>query len=120
GPNSPLVAIIDEVMARRYWPGENPLGKRFKGQDPRGHHDDWLTVVGVVRDMRRSGIETTPTPHVYEPTGQVLDAGTAEDLVIRTTGNPKTVAEALRPTVRELSSTAILLNVSTMEDQLSD
>jgi len=120
GPNSPLVAIIDEAMARRYWPREKPLGKRFKGQDPRGHHDDWLTVVGVVGDMRRSGLETTPTPHVFEPSRQALDEDTTEDLVIRTTGNSKTVADALRPTVRELSNTAILSNVSTMEDQLSD
>lgn len=120
GPYSPLVAIIDEAMARRYWPGENPLEKHFKGQDPRGHDDDWLTVVGVVRDMRRSGLETTPSPHVYQPSAQALDGAPAEDLVIRTTGNPKAVAESLRPTVRELSSTAILSNVSTIEDQLSD
>ena len=120
GPNSPLVTIIDEAMERRYWPGENPLGKRFKGQDPRGHNDDWLTVVGVVRDMRRSGLETTPTPHVYQPSGQALDGATAEDLVLRTAGNPKTVAEALRPTVRALNSEAILSNVETIEDQLSD
>ena len=100
--------------------GENPLGKRFKGQDPRGHNDDWLTVVGVVRDMRRSGLENTATPHVYQPSGQALDGSTAEDLVLRTTGNPKVVAEALRPAVRALNSTAILSNVSTIEDQLSD
>src|SRR5262249_27895365 len=48
GPNSPLVAIIDQSMARRYWPGENPLGNRIKGQDPRGPNDDWVTIIGVV------------------------------------------------------------------------
>jgi predicted permease len=67
GPNSPLVAIIDESMARRYWPNEGAIGKRFKGQDPRGKSDDWLTVVGIIRDMRRSGLERGPIPHVYEP-----------------------------------------------------
>ncbi len=120
GPNSPLVAIIDEAMGRRYWPGENPLGRRFKGQDPRGHNDDWLTVVGVVRDMRRSGLEAAPTPHVFQPYGQSFDRDRTGDLVLRTSGNSKAVAVALRPTIRELSNTAILSNVSTMEDQLSD
>lgn len=57
GPDSPLVTIVDGSMARRYWPNEDAIGKRFKGQDPRGKSDDWLTVVGIVRDMRRSGLE---------------------------------------------------------------
>jgi predicted permease len=119
GPSSPLVAIIDEAMARRYWPGENALGKRFKGQDPRGHNDDWLTVVGVVRNMRRSGPETAPTPHVFEPYGQALDGDRTGDLVVRTTGTPQAVAATLRHAVRELGSTAILSNVSTLEQQLA-
>jgi Acidobacterial duplicated orphan permease len=120
GPNSPLVAIIDESMARRYWPGQDPIGKRFKGQDPRGHNDDWLTVVGIVRNMRRGGLENNPTPHVFEPYRQALDGDRTGDLVVRTMGNSHTAAAALREAVRELSGTAILSNVSTMEEQLAD
>ncbi|HKW34174.1 MAG TPA: ABC transporter permease [Candidatus Acidoferrum sp.] len=120
GPNSPLVAIIDEAMARRYWANKNPLGKRFKGQDPRGHNDDWLTVVGVVRNMRRSGPETAPTPHVFEPYTQALDGDRTGDLVVRTTKNSQAVAASLRQAVRELSGTAILSSVLTMEDQLAE
>jgi predicted permease len=120
GPDSPLVAIIDESMARRYWQGQDPIGKRFKGQDPRGHNDDWLTVVGVVRDMRRGGLEKNPTPHIFEPYGQDLDGDRTADLVVRTTGNSRGAAAALRQAVRELSSTAILSNVSTMEEQLAE
>jgi predicted permease len=119
-PNSPLVAIIDESMARRYWPGQDPIGKRFKGQDPRGHNDDWLTVVGVVRDMRRGGLEKNPTPHVFQPYGQALDSDRTGDLVVKTTGDSRAVAAALRGSVRELSNTAILSNVSTMDEQLAE
>jgi MacB-like periplasmic core domain len=120
GPQFPLVAIIDESMARRYWPGQDPIGKRFKGQDPRGHNDDWITVVGVVRDMRRSGREKNAVPHVFEPWGQAIDGDRTGYLVVRTTRDSRAVAAALRNTVRGLNDTEILSSVSTMQEQLSD
>jgi putative ABC transport system permease protein len=119
GPQSPLVAIIDESMARRYWPGQDPIGKRFKGQDPRGFNDDWLTVVGVVRDMRRSGVEKSPVPHVFEPWGQAIDGDQTAYLIVRTMSDSRAAAAALRSIVRGLSSTAILSSVSTMQEQLA-
>jgi len=117
GPDSPLVAIIDESMARRYWPGENPLGKRFKGQDRRGHNDEWVTAIGVVRDMRRSGLERETTPHVFEWYKQSGDA--PKDVIMRTTGDPRALAATLRSVVRTLDDTAILSPVTTMEQQLA-
>jgi putative ABC transport system permease protein len=119
-PVSPLVAIIDESMARRYWPGQNPLGKRFKGQDPRGRNDDWLTVIGVVPDMRRAGLEKYPVPHIYEWYAQSGEGDRTSDVIVRTTGDVRAVAAALRIEARGLSSTAILSPVTTMEQQLSD
>jgi len=120
GPQSPLVAIIDDSMARRYWPGENPLGKRFKGQDPRGHNDDWLTVIGVVHNMRRAGLEKNPVPHIYEWYAQSGEGGRTSDIVVRTTGDKRATEAALRTEVRALSQTAILSPVTTMEQQLSE
>jgi putative ABC transport system permease protein len=120
GPNSPLVAIIDESMARRYWPDEDAIGKRFKGQDPRGKSDDWLTVVGIIRDMRRSGLERAPIPHVYEPYTQAIDGYRTSDLVARVVGPPGTLAKPFRTLVREIDSSAILSSVTTMEQQLSE
>jgi putative ABC transport system permease protein len=118
GPDSPLVALIDERMAGRYWPGEDPIGKRFKGQDPRGRNDDWLTVIGVVQDMRRNGLERQPLPHIFEWYKQ--SGGVPSDLVVRTTGDPRMVASTLRSMVRGLDQDAILSPVTTMEQQLSD
>jgi putative ABC transport system permease protein len=120
GPNSPLVAIIDESMARRYWPNEDAMGKRFKGQDPRGQGDDWLTVVGIIRDMRRSGLEKDPIPHVYEPYTQAIDGYRTADLVVRVVGSSGSLARPLRAVVREIDPNAILSSVTTMEQQLSD
>jgi predicted permease len=119
GPSSPLTAIIDESMARRYWPGEDAIGKRFKGQDPRGQGDDWLTVVGIIRDMRRSGLEREPIPHVYEPYTQAIDGQRTGDLVVRVIGPAGALAPPLRTLVREIDSSAILSSVTTMEQQLS-
>ena len=74
-------------MARRYWPGEDAIGKRFKGQDARGQNDDWLTVVGIVTDMRRSGLDKEPVPYVYEPNTQAMDGYKTADLVVGSAGS---------------------------------
>jgi putative ABC transport system permease protein len=118
GANSPLVAIINESMARRYWPDKDPIGKRFKGQDPRGRNDDWLTVIGVVGDMRSHGLERQPTPYVFEWYKQ--SGVIPSDLVVRTTGATAKFAPALRSGVRSLDQTVILSKVTTMEEQLSE
>jgi predicted permease len=118
GPHSSLVAIIDESMAKRYWPNENPIGKRFKGQDPRGQNDDWLTVVGVVRDTHRTGLEQSPIPHVFEPSTQAIDGDRTPYLIVRTGADPQSLAGALRSSVRSLSSTAILSGVTTLQKEL--
>ena len=118
GPNSPPVALINESMVRRYWPDEDPIGKRFKGQDPRGRNDDWLTVIGVVGDMRSHGLERQPTPYVFVWRKQSGDI--PSDIVSRTTGATTGFAATLRNAVRSLDQTAILSNVTTMEEQLSD
>jgi putative ABC transport system permease protein len=118
GPNSPLVAIINESMVRRYWPDEDPIGKRFKGQDPRGRNDDWLTVIGVVGDMRSHGLERQPTPYVFQWHKQSGDI--PSDLVARTTGDPARFATTLRNAVRSLDQAAILSQVTTMEERLRE
>jgi predicted permease len=120
GPHSGLVAIIDESMAKRYWPDEDPLGKRFKGQDPRGQDDDWLTVVGVVRDTHRNGLEQNPIPHVFEPSTQAIDGDQTPYLIVRTSGDPQNLAGELGGVVRSLSSTAVISTVAPLEQALDE
>jgi predicted permease len=115
GANSPPVAIINETLARRYWPHEDPVGKRLKGFDPRGAHDDWLTVVGVVGDTRSGGLERTPMSQIYE-----LQAQRGEqigNLVVRargTAGLPATI----RSLLHRLNPDVIIPSISTMEQLL--
>src|SRR4029079_7761410 len=65
GPDAPRVAIVNDAMARRAWPGEDPVGRRFKF-GPADSDSGWYTVVGVVGDMRRQGLEREPLPQIFE------------------------------------------------------
>jgi predicted permease len=117
GPNSPLVAVVDEALARHYWPGEPVIGKRFKGRDPRGQNDNWLTVVGLVNNVSSHGRDRASTAHVYQPQSQALRQ--VETLVVRA-ATPTQVAPVLRGLARALDQDAVLSGVSTMEQQLGE
>jgi predicted permease len=122
GPDAPPVVIVNETLARRYWPGEDPIGKRLKGQDPRGpnggKNDDWLTVVGMVRDMRAAGRERQPFAQIYEVQAQRSDDTPL--FVIRTTGDPAQLATAARAAIRATAGSATVSNITTMEQVLDE
>ena len=119
GPNAPPVVIVNETLAKRYWPGEDPVGRRLKGFDERGKNDDWLTVAGVVADMRSHGIESAPISQIYEPQAQRLTE-TTPNLVVHAAGDPLALAANLREALRSIDKTVILSGVSTMEQQLGE
>ena len=118
GPGAPLVAVIDESLAARYWPGGNPIGRRFKGQDARGSGDEWLTVIGVVEDTRRRGREHAPAPHVFE--WQPQSRRDTPDLVIKTSGDPAALASSVRAAIRAEEPPAIISSLATMQTRLDD
>ncbi|HSM78894.1 MAG TPA: ABC transporter permease [Bryobacteraceae bacterium] len=115
-PASPPVAIVNETLARRYWPHEDPVGKRLKGFDPRGQHDDWLTVVGLVKDTRSGGLEKPPFSQIYEVQAQRGDQ--TGNLVVRTAADPKGLAASIRGLLRSLNRNAMVASISTMEQVL--
>ncbi len=117
GPQSPLVAIINETLARRYWPHENAVGKHLKGFDPRGKHDDWLTVVGVVRDTRSGGLERAPFSQIYEAQSQSGDQ--LGSLVVRTAVEPAQLAPALRTVLRKVIPGLTISSIESVEKLLS-
>jgi len=116
GSDSPRVAIINDAMARRLWPGRDPLGKRFK----LGAEDSdsvWFTVVGVVGNMRRQGLENEPIPQMFEPLAQ--NPSRLETLLVRTRGDdPLKMAAAVRAAVRGVEKRVLLYRVTTLEDRL--
>jgi len=114
--DAPPVVLINETMARRYWLGENPVGRRIKGFDPRGKYDDWVTVIGVVKDVHNRGLEQTSMAQLFEAQSQSLDE--TENVVVSSTAMG--AAETLRRTIHDLDRTAVLSDVSTLDARLRE
>src|SRR5216684_2432642 len=91
-----------------------PLGKGIKGFDPRGRNDEWVRVVGVVKDMHSRGLERAPMAQIYEAQAQSLDE--TESLVVRTDVSGR----VLRDTIRSIDKTAVLTDVTTLEERLRE
>jgi putative ABC transport system permease protein len=79
------VGIINETMAHHFWPAEDPIGKRFKAGGAESGNP-WLTIVGVVGDMRRQGLERQPIAFYFRPFSQW--SWVNMDLIVRTTSDP--------------------------------
>ena len=113
------VAIVNETMAREYWPNGDAVGRRFTLGDP-NDDDPWFTVVGVVADVRQMGIDIPVKGEMYLPYGQVTpwDFYAPRDLVIRTNGDPSSLVGAVREAIRSVDPDQPISNVATMEEVL--
>jgi predicted permease len=116
-PTSPRTAIINATMSRRFWPGEDPLAKRFKFAYQTAA-DPWITVVGVVGDMHRDGVTRDPVSEIFLPLSQQPARGM--DFVVRTSADPRSFAADVRNAIRSADKTAPVFNVTTLEDALRD
>jgi putative ABC transport system permease protein len=96
---SPPVVIINETMAKRFWPGEDPIGRRMK-YGSLASPAPWMTVVGIVADTRRTGYDAAVRPETYLPHPQGGDSDMM--LVVRTARDPAAIVPALRGIVRDL------------------
>jgi len=113
-PGHPVAVLINEAMARRFWPGENPVGQRMRlGPNP---STPWETVVGVVGDMRYEGMVQDPVPTAFEFDEQSQWGSLA--LAIRTTGDPARAEGALRAAIRDVDPTVGIQDVRPMDDIL--
>ena len=119
GPQSQPVVIINETMARMYFPGENALGKRIKYGE---YHSSrpWLTIVGVVKDVKQMGLDVSARPEMYFPCRQAFDNWMVpRDIVIRA-GNPMSLAAAARRRIWEVDRDQPVSNVATLDDILDE
>ena len=109
--DAPPVALVNQTMAGRSWPDEDPIGKKipFRGQE--------ITVVGVLKDIRNTGLERQPVPQIF-PAPQPGRLGAF--LVVRTTADPQQLIGDVKSIVGSLDKQATLWSVSTLEQQLDE
>ena len=110
------VSVISESAARRVWPGENPVGKRFSRED-KPKQEDWFEVIGVVADVRTSGLDKAPVPIVYHP--YWANPPSTASIVLRTTADPFEAAGVLRAAVIEIDRDLPLTDLETMRQVLA-
>jgi predicted permease len=112
----PLVAIVNRTMARRFWPGEEPLGQRISLGDPK--QGRWMTIVGVVSDVRHAGLDTAAMPAIYTPLAQ----GTfwTINLVVRSKAPAAALAAELRRQVQSLDPDQAVYDVKTMQEVVAE
>jgi predicted permease len=110
---APPVIVINEEMARRFWPGQDPVGKRLKyGLDPAAKIP-WKTVVGVVADMRRQRLDEPAIPYMFQP-----GINRQMDIAVRTISDPEQLREAIRAEMRALDPTVPPYGILTVEQRL--
>ena len=116
GANAPRVAVINEMMARRLWPGQDALGRRFK-LGPAAANSPWFTVVGIVGDMRRQGPEQEPIPQMFESLAQ--NPSRLVNLLVRTSVDPHRMMATVQAAARQVDKAAPVYGVTTLDDRLS-
>jgi predicted permease len=107
------VTIINQAFARRHFQGEEPLGKRLTMDDPRGSNVKWLTIVGVVGDVRHNGLNAEAKPEFYVPHPQYTRSSMI--LVARAAADPASLSAVIRREILALDPQLPLYNVRPME-----
>jgi predicted permease len=98
------VAVIDRALAERYWPGENPVGRRIRnlGHDAWIYPDRWLTIIGVVESIRHDALTAAPSPTVYVHSRQRPGRLANATLVLRGTLPPEVLVSSVRARLRAI------------------
>ena len=110
---APLVVIVNETMAERFWPNEDAIGKRFKFFGDA----DFTTIVGVARNSKYNGVAEAPIPFIYQPILQNYTPQATLHVRAETATPPRSPA-AVRREVQEIDPTLSVFDVRTLEDQV--
>ncbi|MGA7783666.1 MAG: ABC transporter permease, partial [Candidatus Acidiferrales bacterium] len=116
------VAIIDETTARRYWSGIDPVGRRVRldrnTASQRGNPSlPWVTVVGIVKDMKQDGLDTDGVPHIFRPIYQLPGRRSSSMSVVARTPLPASLLESqIRTEIQSVDPTLPVFNIRSMTD----
>jgi predicted permease len=112
---STRVVVVNETLARRMWPGEDPIGKRVKQGFPE-NAEPWREVIGVVNDVKLNGVDSGESMETYLPF--IQDPGTSLALVVRTSGNPLAASAAVERAIHSIDKDLAVYAVLTMDQLL--
>jgi putative ABC transport system permease protein len=112
--NAPLVVLINSTLAKRYWPNEDPVGKRVQLGDTTG---PFRTITGVVGDVDHKGLDDPPDIQVYTPHTQFDDS--FQQLVVRTSVDPASLTAAVRNEIRAVDANVPIYQIATMRQLIS-
>jgi predicted permease len=116
GANAPPSVVVNQTMARTFWPGESAIGKRVR---PSGAKD-WATIVGVVSDIRNGGLDKPAGTEIFLPARQGLNAARTAWVTVRTAGNPRDAVETIRRVVRDIDPSLPVSSPRTMDQVLGE
>jgi putative ABC transport system permease protein len=118
--NAPSVAIVSQSVVRELWPGEDPIGKRVTLED-NPTPQDWLTIVGVVDDVRQKSLTDQPDRAIYQPSEQVRRPFFLSHMtfVVRTEGEPESSAAAMRGVLQSVDRSQPVQSIAPMADLIS-
>ena len=112
--NAPLVGIVNEEMVREYFQNEDPIGKRVRwARDPEIH---WITIVGVVGDVKHFGLDLPELPALYSPYTQVAPWKRWMSIAARTEGNPTAMAQSIKQEIWKVDPQLPVTKVATMSE----
>ena len=117
GANAAPAAVISRGMASRFWPKGDAIGHRIK-LGPQDSAEPWLTIVGVVGDVRQNWWNSLTRPVIYRPFGQSPERSMT--VLVRTTANPTTYVSAVRDVVRQMDPGIALRGINTLEEEIAD
>jgi putative ABC transport system permease protein len=114
---SQQVVIVNESFVKRFFPGEDPLGRRVTFNDPSGPNARWQTIVGVVADTKRGGFEREPWAETYFPMAQSPDPRVF--VLLRTAGDPSALIAAARSAVWSIDRNQAIAGIRTVPEMLA-
>jgi putative ABC transport system permease protein len=114
---APAVAIVNETLARTFWPGESPIGRRLRFHDSSGAPTAAIEVVGLVRDSLYVSVGEPPRPFMYRPVAQEFRSDSA--LIVRVDGAPLAFAPQLRALIRGLDPDLPIVDMRSLTEATS-
>jgi putative ABC transport system permease protein len=111
---SERTVIVDETFAKVFWPDNDPINKRIR----QCGSEEWIRVIGLVKDIKQLSLEQSPQPGIYLP--RVTDAAFGMDGIVQTSGDPMSLVPAIRAAVYSIDSGVPVEKIQTMSERIDE